>query len=107
MFAIIESGNKQYKVEKGTIIDVELLGKKDGDDVTFKNVLLINKGKTVDIGTPYLKGVTVEGKVLLNGKSKKVTSFKWKNKTGYKRTIGHRQPFTQVKIASIGSKEEK
>ena len=107
MFAIIESGNKQYIVEEGTVIDVELLEKKEGDAVTFKNVLLVSKGKKTDIGTPYIKGVAVEGKVLLNGKSKKVTSFKWKNKTGYKRTIGHRQPFTQVRISSLGSKEEK
>ena len=106
MLAVIESGNKQYVVEKGSVIDVELLGKKEGDAVSFKNVLLVTKGKKTDVGSPYLKGVTVEGKILSLGKSKKVTSFKYKNKTGYKRTKGHRQPFAQVKISSIGSKEE-
>ena len=107
MFAIIESGNKQYIVEKGQVIDVELLGKKEGDTFTFKNVLLLSKGKATEIGTPYLKDVTVEGKILANKKSDKVVSFKWKRKTNYKRTIGHRQPYTQVKITAIESKEEK
>ncbi|MFC1559984.1 50S ribosomal protein L21 [Candidatus Margulisiibacteriota bacterium] len=107
MFAIIETGSKQYVVEKGSVIDVELLGKKAGEAVTFKNVLLLSKNKKTDVGTPYVKGVTVEGKILSLGKSKKSVSFKFKNKTGYKRTKGHRQNFAQVKIDLIGSKEEK
>jgi len=106
MYAVIESGNKQYVVEKGQVIDVELLGKKEGDAVTFKNVLLLSKNKKTDIGTPYLKGVTVEGKILSIGKDKKVVIFKFKNKTGYKRKKGHRQLFARVKIESIGAKEE-
>lgn len=106
MLAIIETGNKQYIVEKGSVIDIELIGKKEGDAVTFKNVLLMSKGKKTEIGSPYLKGVTVEGKILAFKKADKVTTFKYKNKTGYKRTKGHRQHYTQVKIESIGSKEE-
>jgi large subunit ribosomal protein L21 len=97
MFAIIETGSKQYKVSKGDVIEVELLDAKRA--VTFDKVLLLsdNKGK-IEIGTPYVKGAKVAAKVLEIGKDKKVTSFKFKNKTNYHRTIGHRQPFVRVEI---------
>lgn len=106
MLAVIETGSKQYVVEKGQIIDVELLGKKEGDTVTFKNVLLLAKGKKTEIGTPYVKGATVDGKIISIGKGKRSLSFKFKNKTGIMKRKGHRQNFTRVKIESIGSKED-
>jgi len=102
MYAIIETGGKQYKVEKGLEMDVELLsGKKEGDAVQFDKVLLLgNKGK-IEVGAPYIKDAQVDAKVLSIGKDKKVTSFKFKRKTNYHRTIGHRQMYTRVKIESI------
>ncbi len=106
MFAVIETGGKQYKVEKGTVLDVELLsGKKEGDDVSFKKVLLLSKKGAFEIGDPYVKDAAVEGKVLSVAKDKKVIAFKFKRKTNYHRTKGHRQTYTRVKIESIGEKE--
>ena len=102
MYAIIETGGKQYTVEKGLEMDVELLAdKKAGDDVKFEKVLMLgNKGK-IEVGTPYLADAHVDAKVVSIGKDKKVTSFKFKRKTNYHRTIGHRQNYTRVKIESI------
>jgi large subunit ribosomal protein L21 len=99
MYAIIESGNKQYKVEKGDIIDVELLEAKR--HLTFDKVLLISGNGKTEVGNPYLKGVKVSAKVLGANKDKKVTTFKYKNKINYHRTIGHRQPYTRVQIEEV------
>ncbi len=99
MYAIIETGSKQYKVKKGDIIEVELLDAKRS--LTFDKVLLISdKGKT-EVGAPYLKGAKVSAKVLGTNKDKKVTAFKYKNKINYHRTIGHRQPYTRVQIEEV------
>jgi large subunit ribosomal protein L21 len=105
MFAVIETGGKQYKVEEGTILDVELLSeKKEGDAVSFDKVLMLSKGKSFEIGAPYLKDAAVSAKVLSIGKDNKVVTFKFKRKTNYHRTIGHRQNYTRVKIESLGAK---
>jgi len=101
MYAIIESGSKQYKVVSGSEIDVELLGLKKDEKVKFDRVLLVSGNETVKIGTPYVKGAAVEGRVLDEIKDKKVTSFKYKNKTGYHRTTGHRQQYTRLRIENI------
>lgn len=102
MYAIIETGGKQYKVEKGSEIDVELLtGKKDGEAVSFDKVLLLSKKGAIEVGAPYIKDAHVEGKVLSLVRGKKVTSFKFKRKTNYHRTIGHKQRYFRVKIESI------
>jgi large subunit ribosomal protein L21 len=99
MYAIIETGSKQYKVNEGDIIDVELLEAKR--HVTFDKVLFLsNNGKT-EVGSPYVKGVKVSAKVLGEGKDPKVTTFKYKNKTNYHRTIGHRQRYTRLEIEKI------
>lgn len=103
MYAVIETGAKQYRVEKNDIIDVELLeGAKKDKKVTFDQVLLIADGENVQIGTPTLKA-KVSGIVIANGKSAKVTTFKYKNKIKYRRTKGHRQPYTRVKIENISA----
>jgi large subunit ribosomal protein L21 len=99
MYAIIETGSKQYKVSQGDVIEVELLDAKKS--VTFDKVLLVSSDGKTEIGTPYVKGVKVSAKVLEIGKDKKVTTFKFKNKTNYHRTIGHRQPFTRVQIEEV------
>jgi large subunit ribosomal protein L21 len=99
MYAIIETGGKQYKVSPGDILDVELLENKD--TVTFSNVLLFADGGTIEIGTPYLKDAKVTAKVMGNNKDDKVTTFKYRHKVNYHRTIGHRQNYTRVEIEEI------
>jgi len=108
MYAIIETGGKQYKVKQGDIIEVELLDAKES--LTFDKVLFCSDGKDkIEIGTPYVKGAKVSAKVLGTGKDKKVTTFKYKNKINYHRTIGHRQPFIRLEIQAVnlhGSQQE-
>lgn len=99
MYAVIETGGKQHRVAPGDILDVELLDNKE--HVTFSNVLLFADGGTVEIGTPYLKDTKVAAKVLGNNQDDKVTTFKYKNKINYHRTIGHRQRYTRVQIEEI------
>lgn len=101
MYAIIESGNKQYKVKKDTIIDVELLGVDKDNECVIDHVLLISDGEKIAVGTPYIKGAHVKGIVMDNIKDDKVTSFKYKNKTNYHRTVGHRQKYTRIKVGEI------
>jgi|SRR3989339_1150306 len=98
-YAIIETGSKQYKVNKGDIIDVELLDAASA--AAFDKVLLIADDSNVKIGNPYVAGASVSAKVLETVKDKKVTSFKYKNKTNYHRTIGHRQKYIRVQIEEI------
>ena len=105
MYALIESGNKQYRVKKHDIIDIELVGAKEKDEIKFDRVILLSDAKKlIEIGTPYIKGAHVTAKVLGNIKDDKVTSFKYKNKTNYHRTIGHRQNYTRVEIKEISGK---
>jgi large subunit ribosomal protein L21 len=99
MYAIIETGSKQYKIKAGDIIDVELIDNKQS--VTFSDVLLVSDGEKLEVGAPYVKGAKVSAKVIGNVKDDKVTTFKYKNKTNYHRTIGHRQNYTRVQIEEI------
>jgi len=101
MQAVIKTGGKQYFVSAGKKIKIEKLEKKEGADVVFNDVLMLEKNGEVEIGTPLLKGVKVIGTVLKQGKGKKLIIFKYKAK---KRTMvkkGHRQTFTEVKIKEI------
>ncbi|MFH1714253.1 MAG: 50S ribosomal protein L21 [Candidatus Nealsonbacteria bacterium] len=101
MLAVIRTGGKQYLVSPGKKIKIEKLEKKEGAEVSFGDVLLLEKQKKVDIGTPALKGVKVLAKVLKQGKTKKVIVFKYKAKKRSKVKKGHRQPFTEVEITKI------
>ncbi|MEK7376281.1 MAG: 50S ribosomal protein L21 [Candidatus Margulisiibacteriota bacterium] len=101
MYAIIESGSKQYKVGAGSVIDVELTGQQKDEKAVFDRVLLAVDGTDIKIGTPYLKSPKVSGTVIDQIKDDKVISFKYKRKTGYHRTKGHRQKYTQIKIEDI------
>lgn len=101
MLAVIKTGGKQYLVKPGDKIKVEKLDKGEGKEIVFSEVLLLEKNKKLEIGSPFLKGVKVKGKVLKQGKGEKVIIFKYKPKKRYKRKIGHRQPFTQVEILEI------
>jgi len=100
MFAIIETGGKQYKVTKGLKFEVEKLEGKEGDEIIIDKVLLISDGE-VKIGNPYIDGATVELKTIAQSKGPKVMTFKMKAKTRYRKTIGHRQNYTKVEVVNI------
>jgi len=101
MLAIIKTGGKQYLVKPGDKIKIEKIDKKEGSEITFNEVLLLEKGKKMDIGCPLIKGAKVTGKITHRGKGKKVIIFKYKPKTRYKVKKGHRQPFTEIEIKTI------
>ena len=101
MYAVIETGGKQYKVSEGDVIYVEKLDVEAGADVTFDKVLLVGEGKDVKVGVPVIDGASVSAKVIKNDKAKKVVVYKYKPKKGYHKKQGHRQPYTKVEIAKI------
>jgi len=103
MYAVMETGGKQYKVAVGDTLFIERLEKEADDKVTFEKVILLSDGKGVNVGAPYIDGATVSAKVLKNGKAKKIIVFKMKPKKGYRRKQGHRQPYTQIEITGINS----
>ena len=107
MYAIIESCGKQYKVTEGDVVYFEKLDAEEGKKVTFDKVILVSKEGKVDVGAPYVKGVKVEGKVVSHGKGKKILVYKYKAKKNYRRTQGHRQPYTKVEITKIKMPTEK
>ncbi|MDV2581116.1 50S ribosomal protein L21 [Alkalibacillus haloalkaliphilus] len=102
MYAIIETGGKQVKVEEGQSVFIEKLESEAGEEVTFDKVLFVG-GDTTKAGTPYVDGATVTGKVEKQGKGRKITVFKYKPKKNYKRKQGHRQPYTKVTIDKINA----
>ncbi len=104
MLAVIRTGGKQYVVSPGQKIKIEKIDKKEGVEITFNEVLLLEKNKKIEIGTPTIKGAKVIGKVLKQGKGKKVIIFKYKPKKRYKVKKGHRQPYTEVEIKTIDYK---
>lgn len=101
MYAIIETGGKQYKVSEGDVIQVEKLGVDAGSSYTFENVLAIANGDDFKVGAPTVKGATVSASVIGDGKAKKVIVYKYKSKKGFHKKKGHRQPFTELKIEKI------
>lgn len=103
MYAIIETGGKQYRVENGDQIAVEKLGVEDGAKVVFDKVLVVGDGADIKVGAPYVDGVTVEGNAIETGKGKKVIIFKYKAKKDYRKKQGHRQPYTLVEITGISA----
>ena len=101
MYAIIETGGKQYRVEQDDVIEVELLQSDQDGKVEFKNVLFLSEGSTVQVGAPYLSQCTVKAELLGEVKGPKVVSFKYKKRKRYRRTVGHRQRYSKVKITEI------
>ena len=101
MYAVIETGGKQYKVSQGDVIYVEKLDVEAGAEVSFDKVLLIGEGSDVKVGAPLVDGVSVAAKVIKNDKAKKVVVYKYKPKKGYHKKQGHRQPYTKVEITKI------
>lgn len=102
MYAIIETGGKQLKVEEGQSIYVEKLAAETGDTVTFDKVLIVG-GDEVKVGAPTVEGASVTGKVVEQGRDKKIIVFKFKKRKNYRRKQGHRQPFTKVTIEKINA----
>ena len=101
MYAIIVTGGKQYRVQKGDVIYVEKLDVETDSNYTFDTVLAVGEEGNVKFGTPTVAGATVTGKVVKNGKGKKLTILTYRPKKDSKRKMGHRQPFTKIEITEI------
>jgi len=101
MLAVIKTGGKQYIVKAGDKLKIEKLNKKEGEQIAFSEVLLLEKDEKIQIGTPIISGAKVEAKILKHGKGDKIIVFKYKAKKRYSRKIGHRQPYTEIEITGI------
>jgi len=103
MYAVIETGGKQYRVSEGDILFIEKLNAQEDSDITFDKVIVVGKEDSTVIGTPTVEGASVSAKVVKNGKGKKVTVFTYRAKKGSKRKMGHRQPYSKVQIININA----
>ncbi|MCM3746706.1 50S ribosomal protein L21 [Paenibacillus pasadenensis] len=101
MFAIFETGGKQYKVQQGDVLYIEKLNAGEGENVTFDRVLAVSKDGGLVTGSPVVAGATVSAKVEKHGRGQKIIVYKYKPKKNYRRKQGHRQPYTKVTIESI------
>ena len=101
MYAVIQTGGKQYRVQQGDVIYVEKIDAQADETVTFEKVLLVGEGESVKVGTPAVKGAKVEGKVLAQVKGQKIVVYKYKAKKNERKKQGHRQPYTKVEITAI------
>ncbi|MFW6381366.1 MAG: 50S ribosomal protein L21 [Bacillota bacterium] len=101
MYAIIKTGGKQYRVEEGQILKIEKLPVDEDETVDFDKVLAVSRDGETSFGRPYLEDASVTGRVIEQGKNKKITVLKYKPKVRQKKKMGHRQPYTKVKIEKI------
>ena len=101
MYAVIVTGGKQYRVEKGDVLFVEKLNAEQDATVTFDSVLVVGEEGNVKVGAPTVEGASVQAKVLKNGKGKKLDIITYRPKKGSARRMGHRQPYTKVEITEI------
>ena len=101
MYAIIETGGKQYKVQEGDFVFVEKLEVEAGSTVTIDKVLVVANGEDIKVGAPFVEGASVEAEAVKNGKEKKIIVYKYKAKKGYHKKQGHRQPYTKLEITKI------
>ena len=101
MYAVMETGGKQYRVQVGDVIFVEKLDCEADSKVTLDKIVMVSGDDGVKVGAPYVDGASVEATVMKKGKSKKITVFTYKSKKNEKRKMGHRQPYTQVRIDTI------
>jgi large subunit ribosomal protein L21 len=101
--AVIKTGGKQYLVSPGQKLRIEKIPNQAGESVIFDQVLLISDGQETKVGQPLVKGAQAKAKVLSQGKAKKITILKFKPKVRYRKKMGHRQPYTEIEIASIES----
>lgn len=107
MFAIVETGGKQYQVEEGRYLDVELLDGEKDSKVVFAKVVMIVNGKKSKVGQPYVAGASAEGTIVKHDKEKKIIVYKQRPKKGYRKKQGHRQGFTRVMISKIRTSAQK
>ena len=107
MYAIVETGGKQYQVEEGRYVDIELLDGEKDSKVVFDNIVMIVNGKKSKVGQPYVAGASVEGKIMLHDRAKKIIVYKQRPKKGYRKKQGHRQGFTRVMISKIRTSSKK
>jgi large subunit ribosomal protein L21 len=103
MIAIFEDRGKQYNVAKDDVIFIDKIELNANDPIEFDKVLLYKNNEDIKIGTPYVKNVTVKGKIIKDVRDDKITVFKFKNTRNYKRTRGHKQPYTMIKIEEINA----
>ena len=103
MYAIIETGGKQYKVEEGSIVFIEKLDVEADSEVVFDKVIAVGADDGIKVGAPYVAGATVVAKAVKNGKGKKIRIFKYKAKKTYRKRIGHRQPYSKVVITAVNA----
>ena len=103
MYAIIETGGKQYKVEANDVVFIEKLDVESDSEVVFDKVIAVAGDDGIKVGTPYVEGATVTAKAVKNGKAKKITVMTYKAKKNEKRKLGHRQPYTKVQIVSVNA----
>lgn len=103
MYAVIETGGKQYRVQKGDVISVEKLGLIEGEGYTFDKVLLVSAEDGIKVGNPYVEGATVAASTIEEGRGKKVVIYKYKSKKGYHKKTGHRQYYTKLMINEINA----
>ncbi len=101
MYAVIETGGKQYRVAPGDVIEIEMLEVNEGDEIALDRVLMVTDGEQVRIGTPMLAGAKVTAKVKSHGRAEKIRIFKLRRRKNYRRTQGHRQYYTQIEITGI------
>lgn len=107
MYAIVETGGKQYKLEEGRYVDIELIDAEPEKKVIFDKIVMLVNGKKSKVGQPYVKNATVEGSVVKHDKDKKIIVYKQRPKKGYRKKQGHRQGFTRVMINKIRTKADK
>ena len=103
MYAVIQTGGKQYRVQEGSVLRVEKLEAAEGDTVEFDRVLLVGEGADVTVGSPLVSGGKVTATVETQGRGRKIEVVKFKRRKGYKRQYGHRQPFTRVRVTGISA----
>ncbi|MGE5472871.1 MAG: 50S ribosomal protein L21 [Ignavibacteriales bacterium] len=101
MYAVLETGGKQYRVQEGDVVYVEKLDAEKGQEINFETVLAVSTDKGLEVGTPYVKTASVSANVLEQGKGEKIMVFKYKAKKNYKKMQGHRQAYTKIQIAKI------
>lgn len=106
LYAIIETGGKQYKVSPGSVIRIEKIDGERGSNCVLDKVLAISDGESLEVGKPYIPGATVQGKIVRQGRGRKILGFKYKPKTNYRRRYGHRQYFTEIRIEAINQNAE-
>ncbi len=102
-YAIIKTGSKQYRVQSGDVLDVELVPGEPKDTMVFEEVLLLSDGTSLKTGSPTVEGAKVTAEIIDNVRAPKVTAFKYRRRKGYHRTIGHRQKLTRVRIKEISA----